>query len=133
MAYLCDQLQDIDFLHTRRLLIWNRYLQELAGLSIQTSQAQTDTKVEHNGHIFFIMTPSDTQPHLQTRRDKGIDITSHYEPLHETAMAQTHGRVSGTMAVTDMAKERLTHLALYVSLTNAEVDHTIASVQDIIS
>jgi dTDP-4-amino-4,6-dideoxygalactose transaminase len=133
MAYLWGQLQDIKSLHETRLSIWNRYYAGLSGLDIQTSQPPTDPKIEHNGHIFFIMTPGDKQPYLQALRDRGIHATSHYEPLHEAEMGRKHGRVSGSMTVTDRAKQSLIRLPLYVALTEAEVDHIITSVQEIFS
>lgn len=133
MAYLWGQLEGIQSLHDKRLSIWNRYYGGLKGLGVQTSQPPRDPKMEHNGHIFFIMAPGDKQPYLEALRKYGVHATSHYEPLHEAEMGRVHGRVSGTMTTTDKAKESLIRLPLFVSLTDKEVDHIIASVTKVFS
>nr|WP_233353948.1 dTDP-4-amino-4,6-dideoxygalactose transaminase [Algimonas arctica] len=133
MAYLWGQLSGIEALHTRRLSIWNRYYDGLKGLGLQTSKPPTDPRMEHNGHIFFIMSPGDKQTYLEAFKARGIHATSHYEPLHEAEMGKKHGRVSGPMDATNMAKERLIRLPLYVSLTDDEVSHIITSAQEIFS
>ena len=132
MAYLWAQLDGIQALHERRMAIWTRYFdalhEPLAALGITTSKPPTDPRMVHNGHIFFMVTPGDKQPVLGALRERGVHATSHYEPLHEAEMGRRMGRVSGTMDNTEAARRGLIRLPLYVSLSDAEVEHIIASV-----
>lgn len=107
------------------------YYAGLRDLDIQTSQPPMDLKIEHNRHISFIMAPGDKQPYLQALRDRGINATSHHEPLHAADIGQKHGRVSGSMAMTDRAKQCSIRLPLYVVLTDTDVDHIISSVEEV--
>ena len=128
MAYLWAQLEGIENLHRRRGEIWQRYYDALSK-DYRTSDPALDEGSTHNAHIFFLITPGDNQPVLKALKERGVHATSHYEPLHASVMGRSHGRVSGGMDKTEHLAPRLVRLPLYVSLTDAEVDHVIDSVR----
>jgi dTDP-4-amino-4,6-dideoxygalactose transaminase len=71
-------------------------------------------------HIYYLLTETPgARGQLATfLRQRGIEASSHYVPLHVSPYAQrTFGTRPGTLPVTEYAAERLLRLPLYPSLT----------------
>lgn len=123
-AYLRAQLEEVEFIQRQRLLLWQRYADELSCLADRgiASLPQPPDNVIHNGHIFFLVLPDrNTRTDLvQHLRRFGIASASHYEPLHSSPAGLRHGRVSGSMHVTNRVAASLLRLPLYHDLLDEQ-------------
>jgi dTDP-4-amino-4,6-dideoxygalactose transaminase len=66
---------------------------------------------------------------LERRR---IGSVFHYGLLHSLPAGRRHGRFVGELSVTDDVSARLVRLPLWVGMTDAQIDHVIASIQQIL-
>lgn len=125
MAYLWAQLEGIEDLHDARMNIWENYYNAFSSNAFVTSQPPKGNSSLHNGHIFYVMGEKSNRHYLPMFREKGIQATSHYEPLHSSDMGQRHGRVSGSMEHTDYLSSHVIRLPIYASLAQKDVDFII--------
>lgn len=120
-AYLLGQLERMDIIARDRIDNWTFYARELAGLSaLGFGLPQCPDHCEHNGHIFYLLTPdAPTRNDLIDRmRQDGIETPFHYVPLHDAPMGQRFGRSVGDLAVTQDISARLLRLPLYYGLSD---------------
>jgi dTDP-4-amino-4,6-dideoxygalactose transaminase len=136
-AFLWAQLERFDWLTTRRLAVWERYHEGFLGLEEVGAfrRPVVPPNATHNGHIYYLLLPS------ETRRDELLaelalrDVNSvfHYVPLHSSTAGRRYGRATGELPVTDRVSARLLRLPVWVGMTDAQIEHVIASVHQILA
>jgi dTDP-4-amino-4,6-dideoxygalactose transaminase len=131
-AILCAQLEQRESIQARRMEIWQRYREGLAGWAGENSVVLPDPppEADHTGHIFHILLPS-----LESRGqlikhlgERSILAVFHYQPLHLSPMGHDFGGRPGTLPVTENVSDRLLRLPLYYSFSPAEQDQVIESI-----
>lgn len=80
--------------------------------------AQPPADIEHNGHLFYLIFPSDiaAADFIQYLGAQGITAVSHYVPLHSAPAGFKFGRADGELANTEIAGKQLVRLPLWVGL-----------------
>lgn len=83
----------------------------------------------HNGHIYYLLLKdADRRGELiAALAEGGVRAPFHYLPLHAAPAGIAHGRVHGSMEVTNRAGRALFRLPLWVGL-DGDVDTVIACV-----
>lgn len=117
-AFLLANLEKAEIINTQRCAIWNHYYQELEGLQA-IELPYIPENCEHNGHLFYIKTPSTRlrKQLIDFLKAKKIHTVFHYLPLHDTPMGYKHGRFIGSDKETLRTSEQLLRLPLFYSLS----------------
>ncbi len=134
-ALALAQLERLTEITSRRLAIWHRYYEELlplAGMG-QIILPQLDARATLNGHIFAFRTNSAERRDqlLQALRQRNIQATFHYVPLHSAPYAQLHLRPVPHLPVTDLVSSSLVRLPLYSTLTSDEQSYIIETLYEL--
>ena len=129
-SYLYGQLEHATQVNERRLQIWNRYYQNLKGLSSVIDLPSVPSTCQHNAHIFFIKTKDEIERKQLIDHLKNHDIQAvfHYIPLHSSKAGRNHGRFHGEDRHTTIESSRILRLPLYYALSDAEVDKVCESI-----
>jgi len=133
-AVLCAQLEEARATTTRRLAIWNAYREALTPLE-RRGLVQLPTVpegVQHNAHIFFMLTPTaeDRNRLVGALKQRDIGTASHYVPLHSSPAGRRFGRSSASaLPVTDSIADRLVRLPIWPGMDD-RVEEICAQVVD---
>ena len=128
-ALLATQLACADELNARRVEAWQRYhAMLLASPALEHLHLpMVPPEATPNGHIYAVRTRSGAQ------RDRlvagmvaeGLDVRSHYKPLHSAPAGRRYGRVSGPMGTTVEVAASLLRLPIDASITEAEQEMVV--------
>lgn len=130
-AYLLAQLEAADDITRSRMEIWNEYDAQLAALKGgHLTTPHPPEGIRHNAHIYFVLASSSAerdriQAHLRERR---IESTSHYEPLHSSPAGSAFCRTYGSLRYTESIAERILRLPLWPGLGNNNVADVVNAV-----
>ncbi|KYG64043.1 dTDP-4-amino-4,6-dideoxygalactose transaminase [Bdellovibrio bacteriovorus] len=131
-AFLLSQLEEGPQITERRLKIWNEYNQGLAELEKQghLTRMTVPSEAKANAHIYYILLNSaDVRAALwQFLRDRDIQSTTHYVPLHSAPAGVKYGRISGSLKVTDDLANRMLRLPMFADLSTDEVAYVVDSI-----
>ncbi len=135
VALLKVQLQRMEEITARRIAIWERFQRELKGLEDDEYIVRMRVRppAQINGHIFAFRTvnPDWRDPVLQKLRQRGIEATFHYVPLHSAPFARNHLPNGRELPVTDLVSRSLIRLPLFPDMTDAEQTYIIENAHDI--
>jgi dTDP-4-amino-4,6-dideoxygalactose transaminase len=131
-AFLCAQLEQSDYLLHRRIDVWDFYhaqFVELQALGL-VRRPIIPAHCQHNGHIYHLLlndlaTRTALMAHL---KQKGIQSTFHYVPLHSAPAGLKYGRAHGDLAVTDRVSDCIVRLPLGSGMTHQEVSYVSSTV-----
>ena len=135
-GYLLGQLEQKDKSLAKRRHIFDRYqagLEPLASdLGIRLPQIPPDCVPGY--HMFYLLMPNPTSRNqtLHELRQRGINATFHYVPLHSSTGGQKYAIRPTELPVTDSISQRLIRLPYYNSLTDEDVDRVLSEVTSIV-
>lgn len=131
-AFLLSQLEEGPQITARRMKVWNQYHQGLAELEKQghLTRMTVPSEATANAHIYYILLNSaEVRAALwQFLRERDIQSTTHYVPLHSAPAGVKYGRVSGSMKVTDDLANRMLRLPMFADLSQDESHYVIDSI-----
>ncbi|MBI5496225.1 MAG: dTDP-4-amino-4,6-dideoxygalactose transaminase [Deltaproteobacteria bacterium] len=123
-AMLLAQLEEGAEINASRARAWIAYHTGLADLeaSGRLRRPIVPAHVEHNSHLYYVLTASLDErtrliAHLKAR---SIQSVFHYVPLHSAPAGRKHGRAVGDLAVTQDTSDRLLRLPMYAGLDDVE-------------
>lgn len=131
-AYLWGQLQNADVINDNRLESWSYYYEALKSLA---NNGDIELPVVpfgcvHNAHMFYIKCRD-----LATRtrllaflKERGVQATFHYIPLHSSPAGLAFGRFDGEDIFTTSESERLVRLPMYFGLTSEDRKTVVNSI-----
>jgi dTDP-4-amino-4,6-dideoxygalactose transaminase len=132
-AVLFAQLEASETTQARRLAIWHRYAQELAGWAASHGVRLpiVPEGCDQPAHLFYLLLPTEPDRRDLISHLKAREILSvfHYLPLHRSPMGERVGRASGDLPVTETVSDQLLRLPLFAGLTDAEVDSVVEGVR----
>jgi dTDP-4-amino-4,6-dideoxygalactose transaminase len=124
-AFLYAQLENMDAIQSRRLLLWNAYYDHLSPhQGPHTFQISPIPEyATNNAHMFFIICSSSTKRDavIQALKDKGILAVTHYQSLHRSDFYLRRHSVPTGLENADLFTERLLRLPLYYELEESDV------------
>lgn len=136
-AVLSAQMDRYEEILEKRLAIWNTYHERLKPLEDagKLRRAIVPEHVQHNGHMYNIVLPSDS---IRTRlveklKEKGIMAYICYVPLHSAPMGQRLGWKAEDCPITEDYGARVLRLPLYVDMAEADVQFVINELSAICS
>lgn len=135
-AVLSAQLERYDEIMEKRLKIWNTYHEQLKSLENagRLCRPIIPGHIEHNGHMYNIVLPSDE---IRTRlveklKEKGIMAYICYVPLHSSPMGRKLGYKLEDCPITEDLGIRTLRLPLYVDMTEQDIERVIESISEIL-
>lgn len=128
-ALLLSQLEIMEEITKTRLKLWNHYhglledLEKNGFLKRPTVPADCD----HNGHIYYIVLPSqELRDKLTTyMKSKGIQCVAHYHPLHNSPAGLKYGHTVGELPVSIKIATHLLRLPLWTELPMSDVERVV--------
>lgn len=133
-AYLWAQLEHADQINDDRLASWHAYWDGLEPLAREglIELPHVPEGCAHNAHMFWLKCAD-----LQERTDliawlkeRGIQATFHYVPLHSSPAGLRFGRFDGEDEYTTRESDRLVRLPMYYGLTPEDRQTVIDAVRD---
>ena len=133
-AVLCAQLERYDEIMNRRVAIWNMYHEQLKPLEDagKLRRSIVPEYIQHNGHMYNIVLPSDEIRTQLVDYLKKNDIMAYicYVPLHSAPMGLKLGNKPETCPVTEDYGSRVLRLPMYYDLSNSDVERVIEKIND---
>lgn len=124
-AFLYAQLENIDFIQTKRKAIWEKYQTALQPLAKEgkINLPIIPDGASQNGHLFYILCNSNKERDnlIHYLRKHGIYSVFHYLPLHTSQYYETHFEKTNLPNAKKFA-ERIVRLPLYVELNETEIE-----------
>ncbi|TKB26123.1 dTDP-4-amino-4,6-dideoxygalactose transaminase [Desulfopila sp. IMCC35006] len=119
-AFLYAQLQHINEINQKRMLIWKKYESTLQGTAHQghIRLPVIPEACVHNAHLFYLLTRTHAEQIelLAAMKAKGVNAVFHYIPLHATDAGQRFSKTGSSMAITEDLAWRLIRLPIYPGL-----------------
>lgn len=136
-ALLLAQIEDVASITSERLALWGRYHEAFAPLE-QAGRVRrpfVPLGAGHNAHIYRLLLDDASRRAdvLAALQQEEIGATLHYVPLHSSPAGRKHGRIAGSMAVTDDVASRMVRLPMYNSLTESDQETVIEAVERVLS
>lgn len=132
-AFLYPQLQAMEAITEKRQLIYEQYYDALAPLQKENYRLPIiPLQSKSNYHIFYILfrRTEERDRVIGFLRRKGVEATTHFEPLHNSEGGRKYGVVRGPMNVTEMTAKSLMRLPLYTQMSTQEQSYVIQCVQE---
>lgn len=134
-ALLLAQLGRLAEITDRRVAIWQRFHDELGPLA-ETGKIvlpSIDPRATINGHIFAFRTnPAGRRDELlRALKQRGVQATFHYVPLHSSPFARRHLAPVSDLPVTDLVSRSLVRLPIYSNLTDDQQTYIIETLYDL--
>lgn len=133
-AYLWAQLEKADEINQNRMDTWNYYYSELNYLQ---KKAMVELPVIpegciHNAHMFYIKLKdlSERTKFIAYLKNKGIQSTFHYIPLHSAPAGIKFGRFVGEDQFTTTESEKLTRLPMYYGITEQDRKYVVDCIKE---
>jgi dTDP-4-amino-4,6-dideoxygalactose transaminase len=132
------QFSRLDQLQRQRERIWQRYQEELAGLAEngQIILPHVDGRAEPNWHIyaFRVSDASQRDRVLADLKQRGIQATFHYVPLHSSPYSRDRwGYRPEDLPVTERLSASMIRLPIYADLSREDQAYIIDSLHDILT
>ncbi len=125
-AFLYAQLEDAEKITKKRVNLWKRYYENLKHLEEKEiiELPKVPKHCQHNGHIFYIKVKDKEERSklMKYLKDRGIQTTFHYIPLHTAPAGKKFGEFVGKDIYTTKESERLLRLPMFYDLTEQQVD-----------
>lgn len=135
-AVLRAQLESADDINQYRRSAWDRYHAAFskAGLDVLWTLPRVPAYAVGNGHMFQVLLNErlDRAGYIKEMKNHGIQVVSHYVPLHTSPAGERYGRTSGILVNTDVAGSRLVRFPMWSAegLAVEEVaEHAISTLE----
>lgn len=119
-AFLYGQLEQAEAIRSKRLSIFDHYMQAFGDLALSERVAlpQKSNHTTGNGHMFYLMMRDidDRDAFIAHMRAANIATPFHYVPLHSAPGGQKYARSDGPLPVTDDTSARLVRLPMFFEL-----------------
>lgn len=125
-----SQLEKLGRFIGRRNELADRYRRLLADLPLVLPPAAPEG-FGHGYHLFAVRLP-DRQRVYDELRKRGVGTQVHYVPIHHHPVMAEVVLPPGGLPETDRAYEELLSLPLYFGLTDAEQNHVVAALTDVL-
>jgi dTDP-4-amino-4,6-dideoxygalactose transaminase len=128
-AFLLSQLEEVDSITNKRLLIWNLYHEMLKPLEMKgyLRRPIVPEYCTHNAHMYYIILNSrDERDRLMQILFKNEIISVfHYIPLHNSKAGIKYARVGSTMDVTERISNCLLRLPLFCEMEAENIEKVV--------
>ncbi len=132
-AFLVGQLKDISKINRKRIEISQYYRKELHVWAKTNGIEFPPHRVmdEPVGHIFYLVCHNIDQRNqiIQHARDRNIELTFHYQALHDSPAGKKYGTISGDCIVSREMSECLIRLPISYEMKRWEMKRVVESIK----
>lgn len=136
-AFLWAQLEHAEEITAKRIAIWETYHAAFAEFNDhdRVRRPIVPNHCTHNAHMYYLLLDdaSERDGVIERLAERGVQAVFHYVPLHESPAGRRFGRPGGSLATTEDVSARLLRLPLWAGMTDAHVEHVVASVKSVLS
>ena len=122
-AYLYAQLEAAEKIFDDRVETWQAFESAMAEFAPDLLEMPTiPRECSNNAHMFYIKCRSleERTDFIDHMRERGVQCTFHYVPLHSSPAGQRFGRFHGQDVYTTRESERLVRFPLFYGMTDEE-------------
>lgn len=131
-AVLASQLDLVEKVTELRLDSWNFYQTAFSGLEQigKIHLIKVPNYARHNGHNFLVFTRDHEERAQLIRylRDKNIESTFHYVPLHSSEFGREAGSFAGNDKYTSVLSNTLVRLPLFTGMSSEMQERVVEAV-----
>ncbi|MBI4616302.1 MAG: dTDP-4-amino-4,6-dideoxygalactose transaminase [Planctomycetes bacterium] len=131
-AFLWAQMEASAEITAARLGIFEKYQQAFAGAEANglLRRPIVPGHCTHNGHMFYVLArDAESRTRILARlRERRIQGTFHYVPLHSSPAGRRLGRSAGPLPVTESVAARIVRLPVWVGMTEPQVGRVVEAV-----
>ena len=126
-AYLLGQLEAHKDIKTRRKVLYEMYMDGLADFPVDLPVIPEGCDPSY--HLFHVILPAAAARDgvMAAMKEAGVQVTSHYVPLHTSPVGLSLGGQAGSLPVTEDLSQRLIRLPLYPDLSSGDINKVINS------
>jgi len=128
-AFLLSQLEEMEEINKKRLIIWGQYQSCLEPLEKEgyLRRPFIPSDCIHNAHIYYIVvnSPDIRNDFLKYMKENGVQCTSHYVPLHNAPAGLKYGKTFGDLAITNKVADQIVRLPLWAGMRSDSVQRVI--------
>lgn len=126
-AVLCAQLDEMETVVSRRLDISRLYASRLSLRRYPWTLLDGNAKDGSNGHIFALLaqSPEGAARLMANAAKQGIQMESHYTPLHLSPYARSHGLAAGRFDGADHTWARLVRLPVHTGMSHGDAERVV--------
>lgn len=128
-ALLFSQLEEMEEINKKRMLVWDFYHENLAFLEKEhvLKRPFIPSVCTHNAHIYYVIvnTLHTRENFLKFMKANGVQCTSHYVPLHSSPAGLKYGKSFGDFSVTDRVADQIVRLPLWPTMTDGEMTQVV--------
>lgn len=128
-AFLKPQLEKIEEVNSKRILIWKQYSQEIRNNNYFTKQTIGHTKYLGNGHIFFLVFRNKKflDKFIKFMMINNIQVFTHYTELHNKKNVYKN-IIKTNCTECEIANELCVRLPIHNNLTKVDIEYIIKKV-----
>ena len=123
-AFLFAQLEEREYIQSRRKEIWETYYRELEAWAEENSVKMpfVPAHCEQTYHMFYLLFPNleKRQAAISFLKERGIQAVFHYLPLHLSPMGEKFGGKEGDCPVTERVSDHLLRLPFYTNMSKED-------------
>ncbi|HKL13133.1 MAG TPA: dTDP-4-amino-4,6-dideoxygalactose transaminase [Halanaerobiales bacterium] len=136
MAFLYAQLEKMDeikYMRKKSFEIYQNKLSEINKYAFINSIIKIPKNRESNYNSFYIIFNNNKirDKVIELLKEKGIEATFHYIPLHISEMGKKLGYQKGDFPITEKLANNILRLPLYTHMTEKEVNYVIKNIKEI--
>jgi len=135
-AFLTAQLQDVSIITNKRLRAWSMYNEALAVLEDKGCLRRPIVlaNCKHNAHIYYVLLNDESTRNrlLDSLKNKGIQATAHYVPLHDSVAGLQFCRSACELPVTHKVASTILRLPLFADIKTEEVMYVVDALLDLL-
>lgn len=136
-AFLSAQLKSAEDITAKRLTVWSRYYKALERLEVsgRIRRPIIPNYAGHNAHMFYVLLePSiERQEVIGGMAKLGVQVTSHYVPLHNSDAGMAIGRSHGSLDTTEKLSQQIIRLPLWPDLSLEDQNYVVKSLYSLLS
>jgi dTDP-4-amino-4,6-dideoxygalactose transaminase len=133
-ALLCAQLENSNVTQANRHRVWSIYrnaLEPLVG-KLGVELQEIPKAVQHPAHVFGVLVPKARRDEiLKAMAERGVQCTSHYEPLHLAPEGRKLDKAR-VLPVTDDVAARMVRLPLFADMTSEMAEEVVGNFIDVL-
>jgi len=130
-AILLGQLEDRTNIQYARRQLWDAYFETLQPVqALGVKLPSVPPRCQQTWHLFalIVRSPEERTALAQYARQRGVECSFHYQPLHASAAGRRFGSSLNDCPETTFVSERLLRLPLYNGMTEEELHRVTEAV-----
>ena len=127
-AFLYKQLQNGFQINEKRKLIFKRYHNFFINFSkgYDIEIPSFNNNIEPNGHFYWILIPQKSRyKFIETAKLNNIELTSHFEPLHNSKAGTHYGKTFYNLDVTKLLSKKIVRIPIHTQMSSSKQEYVL--------